>query len=133
MGIILDEHLSWKAHVAMVTGKLSKINEILNRLKYIYSAQVLITLYRVCQKKKDILNIHIKSEGITIFPQKFNHIDFTIFMIIKCQNFIYKLCSEQSRDILHVRILLLIRYSQWTRTVTELPTVKGFTTNCNGV
>ena len=133
MGIILDEHLSWKAHVAMITGKLSKINEILNRLKYIYSAQVLITLYRVCQKKKDILNIHIKSEGITIFPQKFNHIDFTIFMIINCQNFIYKLCSEQSRHVLHVRILLLIRYSQWTRTVTELPTVKGFTTNCNGV
>ena len=35
LGIILDEHLSWKAHVAMVTGKLSKINGILNRLKYI--------------------------------------------------------------------------------------------------
>ena len=32
LGIILDEHLSWKAHVAMVTGKLSKINGILNRL-----------------------------------------------------------------------------------------------------
>ena len=32
--IILDENLSWKVHVAMVTGKLSKINSILNRLKY---------------------------------------------------------------------------------------------------
>ena len=27
--------------------------------------------YRVCQKKKDILNIHIKSEEINIFSQKF--------------------------------------------------------------
>ena len=46
LGIILDEHLSWKAHVAMVSGKLSKINGILNRLKYIYPAQVLLILYK---------------------------------------------------------------------------------------
>ena len=46
LGIILDEHLSWKAHVAMVTGKLSKINGILNRLKYTYPSQVLLTLYK---------------------------------------------------------------------------------------
>ena len=47
LGIILDEHLSWKAHVAMVSGKLSKINGILNRLKYIYPAQVLLILYKL--------------------------------------------------------------------------------------
>ena len=29
------------------------------------------SIYRVCQKKKDILNIHIKFEEINIFPQKF--------------------------------------------------------------
>ena len=46
LGIILDEHLSWKAHVAMVIGKLSKINGILNRLKYIYLSQVLLTIYK---------------------------------------------------------------------------------------
>ena len=46
LGIILDENLSWKAHVAMVTGKLSKFNGILNRLKYIYHAQVLLTIYK---------------------------------------------------------------------------------------
>ena len=40
LGIILDEH------VAMVTGKLSKINGILNRLKYIYPSQVLLTIYK---------------------------------------------------------------------------------------
>ena len=46
LGIILDEHLSWKAHVAMVSGKLSKINGILNILKYIYHVQVLLILYK---------------------------------------------------------------------------------------
>ena len=43
---ILDKHLSWKTHVAMVTGKLSKINRILNRLKYIYPTHVLLTIYK---------------------------------------------------------------------------------------
>ena len=30
----------------MVTGKLSKINGILNRLKYIYPSHVLLTIYK---------------------------------------------------------------------------------------
>ena len=47
LGIILDEHLTWKAHLAMITVKLSKTNGILNRLKYIYLAQVLLTILRV--------------------------------------------------------------------------------------
>ena len=46
-----------------------------------------------------------------------------------------KKCSERSQDLLHMRILLLVRYSQWTRTctrtVTKLPTVKGFMTKWN--
>ena len=46
LGIIVDAHLSWKARVVMVTGKLSKINGMLNRLKYIYRAQVLLTIYK---------------------------------------------------------------------------------------
>ena len=45
LGIIVDEHLSWKAHVALVTGKLSKINGILNRRKYIYFAKVVLLIY----------------------------------------------------------------------------------------
>ena len=44
LDIVVDEHLSWKAYVAMVTGKLSKNNGILNRFKYIYPAQVLLTI-----------------------------------------------------------------------------------------
>ena len=40
-----------------------------------------IYIYRVCQKKKDILNIHIKSEGINIFSQKFCWTESTIFVV----------------------------------------------------
>ena len=45
-------------------------------------------VYTGCAKKKDILNIHIKSEGIKIFLQKFGYIEFTIF-VVKCQKFTY--------------------------------------------
>ena len=47
LGIILEVKISWEAHIAMVTGKLSKINGILNRLTYIYPAQVLLTIYKL--------------------------------------------------------------------------------------
>ena len=63
------------------------------------------------KKKKDILNIHIKSEGINIFSQKFCWTKSTIF-VVKCQNFTFivqlfmtystlsnfekKLCSERA-------------------------------------
>ena len=36
------------------------------------------------KKKKDILNIHIKSEGINIFSQKFCWPESTIF-VVKCK------------------------------------------------
>ena len=45
-GIILDKHLSWKTHITMFTGKLSKINGIVNRLKYIYPTHILLTIYK---------------------------------------------------------------------------------------
>ena len=41
-----------------------------------------------CAKKKDILNIHIKSEGINIFSQKFSWIESTI-LVVKCQKFTF--------------------------------------------
>ena len=37
-------------------------------------------------KKKHILNIHIKSEGINIFTQKLGWIEITIF-VVKCLKF----------------------------------------------
>ena len=46
LGIMLDADMSWKTHVAMVRNKVSRINGILHRLKYIYPQSILITLYK---------------------------------------------------------------------------------------
>ena len=46
LGIMLDADMSWKTHVAMVRNKLSRINGILHRVKYIYPQSILITLYK---------------------------------------------------------------------------------------
>ena len=46
LGIILDENISWKKHVAMITNKLSKITGVLHRLKYIYPQNILETIYK---------------------------------------------------------------------------------------
>ena len=58
----------------------------------IYSTKdifTIITNYTGCaKKKKDILNIHIKSEGINILSQKFCWTKSTIF-VVKCQNFTF--------------------------------------------
>ena len=43
---MLDADMSWKTHVAMVRNKLSRINGLMHRLKYIYSQNDLITLYK---------------------------------------------------------------------------------------
>ena len=44
LGIMLDADMSWKTHIARVRNKLSRINGILHRLKYIYPQNFLITL-----------------------------------------------------------------------------------------
>ena len=45
MGIIIDENSSMQNHVEMVTNKLSKITGILNKLKFIYPQNILLTIY----------------------------------------------------------------------------------------
>ena len=45
LGIMFDEHLTWKNHITMITNKLSKVIGILNRLKNIYPQQVLLSIY----------------------------------------------------------------------------------------
>ena len=42
---MIDEKLTWKNHVNIITNKLSKIIGILNRLKYIYAKHILLTMY----------------------------------------------------------------------------------------
>ena len=46
LGIILDENISWKKHVATITNKLSKISGVLHRLTYIYPQNILETIYK---------------------------------------------------------------------------------------
>ena len=46
LGIILDANMSWKSHIAMVRNKLSRINGILHRLKYLYPQNILVTIYK---------------------------------------------------------------------------------------
>ena len=43
---MLGADISWKTRVATVRNKLSRINGILHRLKYIYLQNILITLYK---------------------------------------------------------------------------------------
>ena len=45
LGILLDENLSWKNHINMVTNKLSRLIGVLHRLKYIFPLHILHTLY----------------------------------------------------------------------------------------
>ena len=45
LGIMLNEHLTWKAHANMITIKLSKVVRIINKLKYVYPEAALMTLY----------------------------------------------------------------------------------------
>ena len=42
LGIILNENLTWRNHIEMVANK---ITGVLNRLKYVYPWQILLSLY----------------------------------------------------------------------------------------
>ena len=46
LGLLIDENLSWKNHMTMVKNKLSKISEVLHRLKYKYPQHVLVAIYK---------------------------------------------------------------------------------------
>ena len=45
LGIIIDENLTMQNHVEMVTNKLSNITGILNKLKFIYPQNIILTIY----------------------------------------------------------------------------------------
>ena len=44
LGIILNENLTWRNHTEMV-AKIAKITGVLDRLKYVYPWQILLSLY----------------------------------------------------------------------------------------
>ena len=45
LGIILDENMSWKAHLDMLANKIPKYTGILNKLKHYLPIYALRTLY----------------------------------------------------------------------------------------
>jgi hypothetical protein len=45
LGIILDKHLSWKAHISRISLKLSKVIGIMCRMKNMLPREILLTLY----------------------------------------------------------------------------------------
>ena len=112
LGITLDEHLSWKTHVAMVTGKLSKINGILNRLKYIYPPHVLLTIY------KSFFVPHI-NYGSLVWGQNFNSIS-------KLQKKVIRTVTR-SNYIAHSEPLLKEFNLLSVKNIMELKLIKIFT------
>ena len=58
LGIMLNETLSWKSHIAMVSNKISKVFGILYRLKHAFPEYVLFTLYNSL-----IVSYQWRSEG----------------------------------------------------------------------
>ena len=68
LGVLLDEHLSWKNHLNMVANKLSKLIGILHKLKYIYPQNALTTIYN------SLFVPHINF-GLLVWGTKVKHMD----------------------------------------------------------
>ena len=47
LSIILDTSLSWKFHTKMIVIKISKLFGILHKLKYIFSNEILLIIYKL--------------------------------------------------------------------------------------
>ena len=45
LGIYIDENLTWKKHIDIITAKISKNIGVMNRLKYFLPSSILLTLY----------------------------------------------------------------------------------------
>ena len=45
LGILFNEHMSWKNHLDRISNKLSQISGVLNRVKNILPAHIMRTLY----------------------------------------------------------------------------------------
>ena len=56
-GIVLDENLSWKHHIDMISNKISRCVGVINRLKHFLPTNILRTLY--CSMIQSHLNYAI--------------------------------------------------------------------------
>ena len=57
LGIVLDENLSWKHHIDMISNKISRCVAVINRLKHFLPTNILRTLY--CSMIQSHLNYAI--------------------------------------------------------------------------
>ena len=73
-------------------SRSNKYSSKIEDTRHIHATYILLQIkyYNTgcAKKKKDILNIHIKSEGINIFSQKLYWTESTIF-VVKCQKFTF--------------------------------------------
>ena len=73
LGIILDTSLSWKCHTKMIAIKISKIIGILHKLKYIFSKEILLIIYKsliVPHLKNGLLLWGVNLKDIFLFQKK---------------------------------------------------------------
>jgi hypothetical protein len=95
LGIILDKHLTWKAHIAKVNLKLSKVIGIMCRLKNLLPREILLTLYHslflpylnygiLCWRSKinNVMKLQKKAVRI-IVNEKYNAHTEPIFKMLK--------------------------------------------------
>ena len=103
LGFMLDECLSWNAHIEMIGIKISKAIGIINHLKFIYPQRILFTLY-------NSLIISHMLYGILLWDKSNN---------------------VQTIDKLQKRAIHLISYSQWcsgsgaTGAIAPVPIFQG--------
>ena len=67
LGITLDKHLNWKAHINYISSKISRTIGILNRLKHFLPLNIKVTIYN------SLIASHI-NYGILAWGNRFNRI-----------------------------------------------------------
>ena len=68
LGIMLDESLPWTDHTNMVANKISRVTDVLYRLKSVFPKEILLTLYNT-------LIVSSISYGLLVWGVKSNRIE----------------------------------------------------------
>ena len=59
LGITIDKHLTWREHINLITNKISRTVDVINRLKHYIPQNVLLTIYNT------LIIPHLNSEILT--------------------------------------------------------------------
>jgi hypothetical protein len=133
LGIVFDKNLTWKAHLAKISVKLSKVLGIINKMKNVLSKDVLVTLYNslflphlnygiLCWKVKINQIVKLQKKAVRIITgMKYNaHTDplFKKMKLLKVQDICtlqeYKFCFKLEHSLLPIYFLtnIFVRNSQ---------------------